>query len=50
MKKRFLVLFLGLFAFPLVLSAQQASSFQLLSFDIGYAPTWVFNSYAGYGR
>jgi hypothetical protein len=44
MKKRFLALFLGLLAFPLVLSAQQANSFQILSFDIGYAPGWVFDT------
>ena len=44
MKKRFLVLFLGLIGFPLVLSAQTAGSFQLLSFDIGYAPGWVFDT------
>jgi hypothetical protein len=44
MNKRFLVLFLGLIVFPFVLSAQTVDSFQLLSFDIGYAPGWVFDA------
>jgi hypothetical protein len=42
MSKRFLVLFLGLLAAPLALVAQTAGSFQLVSFDIGYAPGWKF--------
>jgi hypothetical protein len=44
MKKQFLVLFLGLIAFPLALSAQTANAFQFVSFDIGYAPGWAFSS------
>jgi hypothetical protein len=47
MKKQFVALFLGLLLFPLALSAQTVGSFQLLSFDIGYAPTWVFEPSAG---
>jgi hypothetical protein len=47
MKKRFLVLFLGLIAFPLALSAQTANAFQFVSFDIGYAPGWAFNPGTG---
>jgi hypothetical protein len=42
MKKQFLVLLLGLAVFPLSLTAQTAASFQLVSFDIGYAPGWGF--------
>jgi hypothetical protein len=42
MNKRVLVLLLGLLAVPLALNAQTANSFQIVSFDIGYAPAWVF--------
>jgi hypothetical protein len=44
MKKQLLVLFLGIMGFPIALSAQTAGSFQLVSFDIGYAPSWNFDS------
>jgi hypothetical protein len=43
MKKQFLMAAVVVFlALPAAVHAQESGTFQLISFDIGYAPTWEF--------